>query len=318
MHPAHPWVLPSEPVSRAVLRSGGVTDAMIRAHLAAGRLRVLRHGVYLAAAAWPGDPIGQHLVRAHAEQACNSDAVLSHQSAALIWGVPAPGFERWEELPVSVTFPATGHSSRTRSAVHHVALLPQGQVQRDAAGYAVTTPARTAVDLAAGLGLPEALVVLDGAARVICRSLVPQARRRDYANPRLVGMATQLMSDAARTVRASRLRPALARTDPARESAAESLSAGHFELAGLPTPRFQAELRTRAGVFYPDCLWAAEGVIGECDGALKYENSSAFVLEKAREQALRDLGYRIVRWLAKEIMLQPWLVVDRVARELGR
>ena len=39
--------------------------------------------------------------------------------------------------------------------------------------------------------------------------------------------------------------------------------------------------------------------------------------EKEREQLLRDLGYRMVRWLAKEIMLTPELVVARVARALG-
>ena len=39
--------------------------------------------------------------------------------------------------------------------------------------------------------------------------------------------------------------------------------------------------------------------------------------EKLREQVLRDLGFRIVRWLAREIMVEPWVVVERVARELG-
>jgi hypothetical protein len=36
----------------------------------------------------------------------------------------------------------------------------------------MTTPARTAVDLAALLDLPEALVLLDAAARMICASYV--------------------------------------------------------------------------------------------------------------------------------------------------
>ena len=126
----------------------------------------------------------------------------------------------------------------------------------DDAGYPVTSPARTAVDLAADLPLPQALVVLDGAARVICRSLVTTARRRDYANPRLASAASELMADAARTVRANRLRPALVLVNPSRESAAESLSAGHIELAGPRQPRYQAEIRTHHGSFYPDCLWA--------------------------------------------------------------
>lgn len=50
---------------------------------------------------------------------------------------------------------------------------------------------------------------------------------------------------------------------------------------------------------------------------MKYANANAYVLEKEREQILRDLGYRFVRWQAKEIMLQPERVLDRIARALG-
>jgi hypothetical protein len=32
---------------------------------------------------------------------------------------------------------------------------------------------------------------------------------------------------------------------------------------------------------------------------------------------LRDLGYRFVRWLAKEIMLRPDVVMERIARALA-
>jgi very-short-patch-repair endonuclease len=58
-------------------------------------------------------------------------------------------------------------------------------------------------------------------------------------------------------------------------------------------------------------------VIGEVDGAIKYQNASAYVEEKQREQILRDLGYMVIRWLAREIMLSPWVVIDRVGRALS-
>ena len=316
MHVAHPWVLPTQPATRAMLLRTGVSDGMIRSQVRAGRLLPVRQGVYLAATQWPTDAPGQHLVRAHAEQVANPDAVLSHQSAAVVWGLPAPGFEPWHDLPPSLTLPPGGHSSRVRAAVHDVGTLPPAQVQRDAAGYAVTSPARTAIDLAAGRPLPEALVILDGAARTICEAMVPSARRRDLANPHLVAAVTELMAEAALTARAGRLRQALALVDPVRESAAESLSAGHIELAGLPRPRYQARIVTDTGVLYPDAYWEEYGVIGECDGAMKYADNTAYVREKQREQVLRDLGFRIVRWLAKEIMLQPQVVMDRIARAL--
>ena len=180
----------------------------------------------------------------------------------------------------------------------------------------MTSPARTAVDLAIGLELPQALVLLDAAARLICQGMVPAIRRRDYANPRLITAATALFGEAAQTVHCARLRPIFPLVDPGRESAAESLSAGHFEVAGLPRPRYQAELRTHRGTFFADALWD-DKLVGECDGAVKYSDAGAYVREKEREQVLRDLGYRFVRWQAKEIMTNPAAVVDRVARALG-
>jgi len=57
-------------------------------------------------------------------------------------------------------------------------------------------------------------------------------------------------------------------------------------------------------------------LIGECDGAIKYTDPQSIVAEKEREQLLRDLGYRIVRWLAKEIMTRPDIVLARIERAL--
>ncbi len=50
--------------------------------------------------------------------------------------------------------------------------------------------------------------------------------------------------------------------------------------------------------------------------ALKYDKADAYVREKEREQVLRDLGYRMVRWLGKEIMTRPTVVTDRISRAL--
>ena len=95
------------------------------------------------------------------------------------------------------------------------------------------------------------------------------------------------------------------------------MSAGYFRLAGLPQPVYQAAVRTPIGVFYPDCLWLEQRVIGECDGAVKYTDPDAYLKEKQREQALRDQGYVVVRWLAKEILTSPSVVASRVGRALG-
>jgi hypothetical protein len=81
-------------------------------------------------------------------------------------------------------------------------------------------------------------------------------------------------------------------------------------------PTFQTPVRTERGTYYLDMYWPEMGLVGECDGAVKYTDPQAYVNEKKREQVLRDLGYRIVRWLAAEIMTRPDIVLDRIARAL--
>jgi hypothetical protein len=113
---------------------------MTRTGLAVGALVQLRHGVVIGAEHWPSDPGGQHLVRSRAELAANPGAVLSHQSAVLVWQLPTPGFTPWSALPVSVTLPVSGHTSHAATAVHHVADVASSQVLRDPHGYATTSP----------------------------------------------------------------------------------------------------------------------------------------------------------------------------------
>ncbi len=298
-----------------MLLASGVTRAMIATQIGAGRLSVLRHGVYVSTDSWPDDPRARHVVLGHAEQVANPGSVLSHQTAAASWGLPNPTVHDWHEQEVCVTLPAGGgHGSQHRAAHHHVIALSSADVTRDAEGYEVTSIPRTATDLAAGMPLPDALVVLDGAARRLVERYVSSPRRSDYANPRLARTARdQFMAANGRKGLASAIRLA----DPRRESVAESLSAGHFLVAGVPAPDFQTRLVTPRGTFYPDFFWCEQRVIGEVDGAMKYENAAAFVDEKVREQILRDLGYAVVRWLAREVMLTPRVVVERVARALG-
>lgn len=311
------WTLPTEPVTTALLHAAGVSTQMIRTQVRNGRLLRLRQGVYLATAAWPSAIADQHQVRGRAEVVANPGAVLSHQSAALSWGLPSPGFKGWSEFAVSVSFAADdGHGWSAGAARHHQAMLPLEHRARDSAGYPITSLARTAVDLAAGLNLPEAWVLLDAAARKLCAGYVSSIRRSDLTNPRLVAAARAELADVATALRRTRLLSVISGCDPARESVAESLSAGHFRLAGLPQPRHQVPIDTAAGVFFPDCYWSEVGLIGECDGAVKYADSNAYVHEKQREQALRDAGYPVVRWLAKEIMTRPSVVVERVRRAL--
>ena len=311
--------MPKHPTTRQGLLALGMTAQMIRTAVASGRLHRIRQGVFIDALAWPEDSREQHLMRAAAELEVHPGAVLSHGSAAASWGLPHPGFTQWHERPVSITLPlgGTARSRPTPVVAHRVATLPAGHVTRDVDGRRITSLARTAFDLSLRQPLPDALVVLDGAARALCAGMVANPRRGDYANTRLAATVREVFRQAAHGRTVASVFEAIELCDPRRESAVESMSAGHFQLAGLPTPDLQVRVETPTGDAYPDFYWSASNLIGECDGAIKYADERGYVREKDREQQLRDLGYRVVRWQAKEILLCPQVVVDRVARSLG-
>lgn len=316
MRTPKPWRLPTEPIRRDHLLAQQVTHTMLETQLRAGRILRIRPGVYLDAARWPDDERGQHLTRAHAELAAFPEGVMSHATAGLVWGLAEPFFTNWAgDLP-SVTLPKTGrYRSRQRQARHRVAELMPHQVVRDPEGYAVTSLARTAVDLARELDFPQALVVLDSAARRLIEGMVSTPRRRDYANPRLWQAASECLSAVATECRAGRaVSQAIQRVDPRRESPTESLSVAQLYLVDLPIPECQYQVVVNGRVYYLDFYWEDVGLIGEVDGAGKYQDAAEIVDEKEREQLLRDTDSDMVRWLGKEIAGRPNEVMDRIRR----
>ncbi len=205
---ATPVLLPARPATREMLLRSGFSPQMIRTQLTAGRLVRVRRGVFLAASAWPDSAAQRHVVTAWAEQTLYESAVMSHGTAAMVWRLPHPGLAEWFADEPTVTLPSdSGSRSRQGGVVHRLAVLPAHHVTRDEAGFAVTTVARTAVDLVPALELPQALVVLDGAARRLVESMVVEARRRDYANEALTAAARESLREAARARRSASLGP---------------------------------------------------------------------------------------------------------------
>lgn len=315
-----PWAPPRVPTRSRDLQAAGVSHHKIADEVARGLLVQLRRGVYVAASAVPADPRERHLLHALAEQTADPRLVASHGTAGLLWGLPWGG-EGAMAAGQPVLAAQRGGSLRsgsTRTARIVVTELPDHQVARTVAGLRVTTRSRTAVDIAAG-SLPELLVTLDAALRAECQEIPSVHRRRDLENPRIHGAGRSGLLDAMKVARPkdADLHRALSLADPRRETPIESLSAGHFVLAELPLPIPQVRIHTVLGPVYPDFLWPEHRLIGEADGAVKYETRDAMLKEKEREQVLRDLGFTIVRWTGKEIRLRPALVVDRVARALA-
>ena len=74
---------------------------------------------------------------------------------------------------------------------------------------------------------------------------------------------------------------------------------------GFERPEQQVELADAHRRMFVDCLWREAGIVGECDGLTKYlradrgdgrDAARAVMEEKRREDRLRAMGWRVVRW----------------------
>ena len=295
-------------------------------------------GVFISSQAWPEDPIQQHLVMALARQLRWPHLMASHQTGALADGLPLLDPLRAAAPPPRFTrAPGAGARSTTepRVTVRELPLealtdLPAGTAR----GLQLTTPARTAIDLACELPLPEALMLTDHVARQALMGLRGRPTRgdaEDTLGPSGRGELSRVARQAAlrplelAVVAAVHRRPgvrqALELTDPMRDSPPESYSFGTFVLAGLPVPQCQVRFDVDGQIIRVDFYWPEFGLVGECDGNVKYDGTyglaaEAMVGQNVREQALRDMGLSVVRWTAAEVFLRPDAVVHRIATRL--
>ncbi len=297
---------------------------MLRTALAAGSITRLAPGVYVCSAAVPEDPMDRHLQLALAQQVLQPYLVASHETAALAWGLALADVSDAIQGPSRFISTRPGARSRlTDRAMVAVRDLPTHHRCQYPSGLLVATPARAAVDVAAGLRLPEALVTLDSAARTNLVELVGQRRLRDaHTDDRRLRAATAPLHEAARRASTQftrrHLADVVAQADPRRESPLESLSDGHFLLAGLPRPNLQPRVDSPIGPLYPDFLWTEQMVVGEADGLVKYRRPEDLAAEKGRQEVLEQLGFLVVRWLADDIRRSPYSVVSRLLAAIER
>ena len=96
---------------------------------------------------------------------------------------------------------------------------------------------------------------------------------------------------------------------------------------GLPTPELQRQVLGPAGqlVARVDFLWGEHQTIGEFDGKIKYGRllkpgrriEDVIFDEKLREDAVRDLGLQVVRWIWQDLY-RPGILRQRVLRAFAR
>jgi very-short-patch-repair endonuclease len=121
-------------VTTRQLQRAGITDDAIRRRVESGRLTRLHRGVYLVASL-----PAQFTPEMAAVLACGAGAVLSHHSAAALWGIRPP---HRGEVHVTV---AKRRPRQRRGIRVHAAFEVQGTRHQ---GIPITTPARTVRDVA--------------------------------------------------------------------------------------------------------------------------------------------------------------------------
>jgi hypothetical protein len=292
---------------RDAVRSGWSDDELGRL-VRAGDLERLRRGAYVNGVL-PDDVAGVHRLLVRATLAgLRQPAVVSHQSAAVLHGLPL-----WDVAldRVHVTRRPPAWNIAGRVLFCHVARLREDEIV-ELDGMQVTSAVRTALDLARSLPHEAAVVALDAA-------LHGRLLDHDTLRRRLFDIAgTPGSRSAARVV---------ALADGRSESVGESRSRVILARWGLTPSALQFEVRTAAGHLAgrTDFAWEDRGVLGEFDGRVKYgrllrpgqEPGDAVFEEKRREDAVRDEGWGVVRWVWSDLQV-PHRFATRVRRALDR
>ncbi len=299
----------------------GLTRSQVRSMVASGAAVVVRQGVVAIAGLAPrGGGRDEHVARIRAALAgIRSDAVVSHESAAVVHGLAIPG-----RPPTHVSLLVPGEANRRDGGVVVRGVSAPAEHIVDVDGLRVTDVVRTAVDVARGHTLPQALVPLDAAARRLLQDRVgdrASAVRKVAPHPASVGWVRSRLAAGHRTVwgwPGSRvLGRAVPLVDPGSESASESWWRGSLLVAGLPLPVVGFHVQGARGRWYfSDLAWPEVNLLAEVDGWSKYGERPAdfrerLRRERARQHDLEAAGWRVIRWASDEAV-GP--VIDRLAR----
>jgi very-short-patch-repair endonuclease len=272
----------------------GLSEEAIEVRIRRGRLHCMHAGVYA---------VGHRVISREgrwvaAALASGPTAVLSHSSAAALWGI-RPSSKSQIDVTVS-------HRSRSSATIrrHVTALSADERTVVD--GIPVTTVPRTIFDLAATSSIDRV------------ESAIRQAEYlRLYDRLSLVDMVDRYPRR--RGVR--RLRTALARIEglPAgrTRSPLEERFLPFLRRYGLPRPRLNDWLTVGEKRFQVDCHWPGTGQLVELDSWEAHGTRSAFRDDRARDRILRTAGYEVTRISWAQLDDEPEAIAADLRAVLG-
>ena len=251
-------------VKVAQLSGLGFDEAAIRRRVASGRLHRLYRGVYAVGHTVLSSD-GRYLA---AVMACGDGAVLSHRSAAALWGIRPSAAARFD-----VTVPRTSGVRSSARIVVHRSRRPTETTKHD--GIPLTTPGQTLADLA--LALPRR--ALEKAAERA------EAMRLDVRVPPHHPGSKRLAEATAHDLSTT--------TDSPLEDAFLELCDAH----GIPRPL----VNTVVEGYEVDFCWPEERLIVETDGYEHHGTRAAFERDRAKDARLAARGWRVVRFTNAQV-----------------
>jgi predicted transcriptional regulator of viral defense system len=272
-------------ITTAELADAGLGKDAVTNRVRRGWLRRLHRGVYLVG------PLEAPLTRAAAAvAACGTTGVLSHASAAALWGLCPP-----PTGPVDIIAGRAAHS-RDGIRVHHDTLHPADITTHHQ--IPVTSPARTLLDLAT--------------------RTTPRELDRAVNEARVLHLVTDLSLDeqfsryqrhrgTAAVKEATKAEPRLTRSE------AERRLLELIRAAGLPPP----ETNVRIAGYEVDFLWRAQRLIVEVDGYAFHSARSSFERDRRKQADLAAAGLRVATVTWQQLIEETIAVVARLATALA-
>src|SRR5919108_852816 len=253
-------------LTRAQLTEFGLGDRGVWDWVGSGRLHRLYRGIY----AYGHDRLRAEGRWLAAVMACGRGAVLSHRTAAQLWGI-----RQTNSALVDVTVPTqNGRIRRAGIRIHRSGrLAPEEITERD--GIPSTTVARTLLDLADVVD-PQAL-----------RRAITEAEYRgvfDYA-----ALIAVVQDNPGR--RGAKLMRAAEAAGHRTRSPLEDRFLALIERWGVEEPESNAWLEG----YEVDFLWRKVGLVVELDGAAEHGTRAAVRGDRKRDRVLWRAGFRTMR-----------------------
>ncbi len=281
-------------VARYQLLELGMGAGAIEDRLARGLLRRALRGVYAVGhartdlrARWMAAALN-----------AGPGAVLSHRSAAALWGL----------LPARRIDPEVTRSKRTRlrpGVRIHQSTLREDEVSA-VDRIPVTSLSRTLVDLAA----------------VSTRQQVEQAFNEAEVRGLTDRLSVpELLERRPRREGARLLRAILASDDHSRGITRKELErrfAALLDSTDLPKPRRNAHIAIDGQFFEVDCLWVEQRLIVELDGRAVHGTAMAFECDRRKDRVLIAEGWRVTRVTWQQLDGEPDAVIVDLRRALRR